>query len=91
MRNEPDGRTVDRLVDAVLASRCGVLVAGWGADVDPATAAAFAAATGWPVLADPLSGLRAGDNAVSTYDALLRVPAFAARIFPTSSCASARR
>src|SRR5690606_8668000 len=36
----------------------GVLVAGWGAGVDPAVALAAARATGWPLLADPLSGLR---------------------------------
>ena len=43
----------------------------------PATAARFAAAAGWPVLADPLSQLRAGPHAVSTYEALLRAPGFA--------------
>ena len=59
-------------------ARCGVLVAGWGAGVAPETAHRFAAAAGWPVLADPLSGLRAGAYAVSTYDALLRVPSFVA-------------
>jgi 2-succinyl-5-enolpyruvyl-6-hydroxy-3-cyclohexene-1-carboxylate synthase len=36
----------------------------------------FAAAAGWPLLADPISGLRRGD-AISTYDALLRAPGFA--------------
>jgi 2-succinyl-5-enolpyruvyl-6-hydroxy-3-cyclohexene-1-carboxylate synthase len=51
----------------------GLVVAGWGAEVDPA----LVAATGWPVLADPLSGLRAGPATVSTYDALLRVPDWA--------------
>jgi 2-succinyl-5-enolpyruvyl-6-hydroxy-3-cyclohexene-1-carboxylate synthase len=56
----------------------GLVVAGWGAGVDPAQLAAFTAATGWPVLADPLSDLRAGPLAVSTYDALLRSPGFAA-------------
>ena len=37
-------------------------------------AAAFSAATGWPVLADPLSGARCGEGAVAHYDALLRDP-----------------
>ena len=34
----------------------------------------FAEVAAWPVLADPVSGLRRGTAAISTYDALLRVP-----------------
>jgi 2-succinyl-5-enolpyruvyl-6-hydroxy-3-cyclohexene-1-carboxylate synthase len=66
------------LAEAVRANPRGVLVAGWGADLDPAAADAFAAASGWPVLADPLSGARRGPAAISTYDGLLRAPGFAA-------------
>jgi 2-succinyl-5-enolpyruvyl-6-hydroxy-3-cyclohexene-1-carboxylate synthase len=55
-----------------------VLVAGWGAAVTPDTAARFADAAGWPILADPLSGIRVGASAISTYDSLLRVDDFAA-------------
>jgi 2-succinyl-5-enolpyruvyl-6-hydroxy-3-cyclohexene-1-carboxylate synthase len=40
-------------------------------------AAAFAAAAGWPLLADPLSGGRTGPAAVAHWDLLLRHPAFA--------------
>ncbi len=55
----------------------GLLVAGWGADTAVATATRFALAAGWPVLADPISGLRAGAHAISTYEALLRTESFA--------------
>jgi 2-succinyl-5-enolpyruvyl-6-hydroxy-3-cyclohexene-1-carboxylate synthase len=56
----------------------GVVVAGWGSGASPAAVERFAAAAGWPVLADPISGLRQGPHAVSTYEALLRSPRFAA-------------
>ena len=69
---------VAALAEAVAAAPRGVLVAGWGADLDPGAVDAFAAASGWPVLADPLSGARRGPAAVSTYDGLLRAPGFAA-------------
>lgn len=78
-----DDATVALLVAAVQASPHGVLLAGWGAGVTPETSQRFAAAAGWPVLADPTSGLRAGDFAVSTYDALVRGDAFAAAHRPT--------
>ncbi|MDQ6928794.1 MAG: 2-succinyl-5-enolpyruvyl-6-hydroxy-3-cyclohexene-1-carboxylic-acid synthase, partial [Actinomycetota bacterium] len=47
---------VDRLIDAIAHSSRGILVAGWGAEVDPGSAERFTTATGWPLLADPLSG-----------------------------------
>ncbi len=46
------------------------------------TAATFAAASGWPLLADPLSGARRGDAAIAHYDALLRDPGFTASLHP---------
>jgi 2-succinyl-5-enolpyruvyl-6-hydroxy-3-cyclohexene-1-carboxylate synthase len=60
----------------VRATPRGVVVAGWGAGVDPATLMGFADATGWPVLADPISNLRV-PGTVSTYDPLLRGDPFA--------------
>jgi 2-succinyl-5-enolpyruvyl-6-hydroxy-3-cyclohexene-1-carboxylate synthase len=69
---------VAALAEAVRAGPRGLLVAGWGADLDPDAVDAFAAASGWPVLADPLSGSRRGPAAVSAYDGLLRAPRFAA-------------
>ena len=67
-----DVAAVDAFAAAVRSRPHGIVVAGWGADVDPATAERFALASGWPILADPLSGLRAGTCAISTYDAVLR-------------------
>jgi len=68
---------VARLVDRVRANPRGLLVAGWGSGVAPETAERFAAAAGWPVLADPISQLRSGAHAVSAYEALLRAGTFA--------------
>jgi 2-succinyl-5-enolpyruvyl-6-hydroxy-3-cyclohexene-1-carboxylate synthase len=64
------------LAPMIASNPRGLLVAGWSARVTPATAAAFTAATGWPVLADPLSQLRCG-AAISTYEALARAARFA--------------
>jgi len=73
----PGEAEVAELAARVWEAPRGLLVAGWGAPPAPAALDAFAAASGWPVLADPLSGARRGPHAVSTYDALLRVPGFA--------------
>jgi len=73
----PTTEEVEALGALVRRAPRGLLVAGWGAGVRPEAADAFAAASGWPILADPLSGLRRGPFAVAAYDALLRVPAFA--------------
>ncbi|MBI2169835.1 MAG: 2-succinyl-5-enolpyruvyl-6-hydroxy-3-cyclohexene-1-carboxylic-acid synthase [Actinobacteria bacterium] len=74
----PRQEDVAALAEAVERSERGVVVAGWGADAHPDAVEAFARVAGWPVLADPLSGLRRSRSVVSTYDALLRVPSFAA-------------
>jgi 2-succinyl-5-enolpyruvyl-6-hydroxy-3-cyclohexene-1-carboxylate synthase len=74
----PDDATVARLAALTRARPRGVVVAGWGSGASPAAVERFAAAAGWPVLADPISGLRQGPHAVSTYEALLRSPRFAA-------------
>jgi 2-succinyl-5-enolpyruvyl-6-hydroxy-3-cyclohexene-1-carboxylate synthase len=55
----------------------GVVVAGRDERGDPPALAAWAAAAGWPLLADPLSGARRGAAAVAHYDALLRVQSWA--------------
>jgi 2-succinyl-5-enolpyruvyl-6-hydroxy-3-cyclohexene-1-carboxylate synthase len=65
-------------------ARRGVIVAGRHERRTPLgpAAAELAAASGWPLLADPLSGARRGDAAIAHYDALLRSPGFAARHRP---------
>jgi len=69
---------VARIVDAGRAGTRGVIVAGAGCG-DPDAVAAAAAALGWPVLADPRSGLRrAGDAVIAAADGILRSEAFCA-------------
>ena len=78
-RRRPGAEDLDRLAVAVRDAARGVVVAGWGPGCDFRPLERFAAATGWPVLADPISGLRQPDpHTVSAYEALLRVPGFAA-------------
>jgi 2-succinyl-5-enolpyruvyl-6-hydroxy-3-cyclohexene-1-carboxylate synthase len=80
---EADPREVADLAAAVRANPRGLLVAGWGVDLDPGVVDGFAAASGWPVLADPLSGARRGPAAVAAYDGLVRAPGFAAAHRPS--------
>jgi 2-succinyl-5-enolpyruvyl-6-hydroxy-3-cyclohexene-1-carboxylate synthase len=84
------GTTPGREQAALIAgARRGVVVAGRderhaarGSHSTGEAAAAFAAAAGWPLLADPLSGARRGEAAIAHYDALLRDDAFTASIDP---------
>jgi 2-succinyl-5-enolpyruvyl-6-hydroxy-3-cyclohexene-1-carboxylate synthase len=72
-----DRDVVARVAALVRRHPRGVIVAGWGADATPDLVDRVAELCGWPVLADPVSGLRRGPFAISTYDPLLRVAAFA--------------
>ncbi len=78
------GAQAATLRELVSRSRRGVVVAGRDERQTGLgqAAAAFAAAAGWPLLADPLSGARRGQAAIAHYDALLRDEAFAASLAP---------
>ena len=67
-----DDESIATLARAVAQHSRGLLVIGWGADVDTAVIARFAAATGWPVLADSISNGRVADSTITHYEALLR-------------------
>jgi len=56
--------------------------AGEPAAAIPEAAVRLAERVGWPLLADPLSGVRHAPNAIATYDLLLRDPGLAARMRP---------
>lgn len=60
----------------------GVIIAGGRSRVDPADVSDLARRLGWPILADPTSGLRGDARAVTAFDSLLRHPAFAAGQHP---------
>lgn len=67
---------VERTAESLRTIERGLVIAGPG-PYSGSEPAEIAAALGWPLLADPPSNARRGDNAVSTYDALLRVERFA--------------
>src|SRR4051795_11549896 len=76
----PSPALVEGMAARVSGMSRGAIVAGAGEEpAEPV--AALAAATGWPVLADPLSGVRCGphdrSHVVSHYDVLLRSSAWA--------------
>ena len=73
----PSPADVAELTERIQATERGLLVVG-DTDVDPRPLRALAEAAGWPVLAEPQSGVRAGASAVTTYDYLLRDAPFAA-------------
>ncbi|MEN9938223.1 MAG: hypothetical protein RLZZ387_4802 [Chloroflexota bacterium] len=83
----PQPELVAQLAETVARTERGLIVCG--PQDDPALAEAVARladASGYPVLADPLSGLRAGPHsralALSAYDAFLRDEGFGARHAP---------
>ncbi len=77
-------KALDELSALVTDTRRGVVVAGRHERETPLgqSAAAFALAAGWPLLADPLSGARRGPAAIAHYDALLRDQSFTTDLVP---------
>ena len=78
---------IDAIAACIAAEPGGLIVCGPGESPGlPAAAAALAAATGYPLLADPLSGVRFGGHdrtaVVSAYDVFLRDPALTAELAP---------
>lgn len=71
-------RTPDNIDDlaGLVDNDRGVIVAGNGVD-QPQLVQALADATGWPILADPLSGCQMLDAAVVRFDSVLRHTEFA--------------
>ncbi|MFQ5479344.1 MAG: 2-succinyl-5-enolpyruvyl-6-hydroxy-3-cyclohexene-1-carboxylic-acid synthase [Candidatus Binatia bacterium] len=75
--------TLSELADRVASASRGLIICGpWDGEAAFADEiAALAKRLGWPLLADPLSGLRWGehdlDNVVDAYDVVLRCEAFA--------------
>lgn len=64
----------------ICSDRRGVIIAGKGS---PASLLSFAQQIGWPVFADPRSGLRtAHSNVVVAFDPILRVKKFVANVHP---------
>jgi 2-succinyl-5-enolpyruvyl-6-hydroxy-3-cyclohexene-1-carboxylate synthase len=74
----PAPAALRRAATAVRDHPRGLVVAGWGAGASAAVLDRFVEVAAWPVLADPVSGLRRGPATISTYDPLLRDDEFAA-------------
>ena len=72
----PSQAVADGLARDVSGAARGLLVIG-DTTADPQPLLGLAEALAWPVLAEPQSGARTGDQAITTYDLLLRDDAFA--------------
>jgi 2-succinyl-5-enolpyruvyl-6-hydroxy-3-cyclohexene-1-carboxylate synthase len=78
----PYGDDVHRLAARMATAPRGAIVCGSSAGAVAEPAARLGAQCGWPLLAEPTSGVRCGDHdrshVVAHYDVLLRIEAFAA-------------
>jgi 2-succinyl-5-enolpyruvyl-6-hydroxy-3-cyclohexene-1-carboxylate synthase len=78
----PGADTIADLATRVRAAAKGLVVVGSGARISHGALARFVATTGWPVLVDTITNLRAGPDSIAHYEALLRIPQFAAELRP---------
>jgi 2-succinyl-5-enolpyruvyl-6-hydroxy-3-cyclohexene-1-carboxylate synthase len=82
----PHADDVQELAGRIAAEPRGVIVCGTTAEAIAEPAARLAAASGWPLLAEPTSGVRCGphdrSHVVAHYDVLLRVDRFASEHAP---------
>lgn len=69
------------LAGRIAATERGLIVVG-DADTPPGPVAALARAAGWPVIAEPMSGLRGDDTVIGTAALLLDHPGFARKHRP---------
>ena len=78
----PHADDVQELASRIATEPRGMIVCGSTAEQIAEPAARLAAASGWPLLAEPVSGVRCGphdrSHVVAHYDVLLRVERFAA-------------
>jgi 2-succinyl-5-enolpyruvyl-6-hydroxy-3-cyclohexene-1-carboxylate synthase len=77
---------VDGIAARIRGVSRGAIVVGFAGEEHAESLASLAAATGWPLLSDAVSGLRHGphdrSHVIAHYDALLRSPAFASSHAP---------
>jgi 2-succinyl-5-enolpyruvyl-6-hydroxy-3-cyclohexene-1-carboxylate synthase len=82
----PHAADVHELAERIASARRGVVICGPCSEEIAEPAARLAAVTGWPLLAEPTSGVRFGDHdrsrVVAHYDVLLRIEGFAAEHRP---------
>ena len=83
----PDSSLVESIAEAVSGAPRGVIVCGPSGEPGlPGAVARLAAAAGWPVLAEPTSGVRCGPHdrrqVVAHYDVLLRAAGWAGERVP---------
>ena len=86
-RRVPTAEVVGTLAREIAATAHGAIVCGPGAGDVAAATARLAAAAGWPLLAEPTSGVRCGahdrSHVVAHYDALLRAEGWVAAHRPS--------
>jgi len=82
----PQGDDVQELAAGMAGAQRGLIVCGPGSEEVADPVARLARASGWPVLAEPTSGVRCGEHdrshVIAHYDVLLRVPSFASAHAP---------